>query len=105
MAYNNDNAQAFRSDYRAGIHPLYNPWLHAVFVQTYGLLCIVWLWSTLESVAPWQWLLVPATLVFFSCAQAPRAQQDALRQTLLQTPYRRSPQLLRRDADALRNAA
>lgn len=66
MAYNNDNAQAFRSDYRAGIHPLYNPWLHAVFVQTYGLLCIVWLWSTLESVAPWQWLLVPATLVFFS---------------------------------------
>ncbi|EZH77663.1 sterol desaturase [Ectopseudomonas composti] len=66
MAYNNDNAQAFRSDYRAAIHPLYNPWLHAAFVLAYGLLCIGWLWSTLEAVAPWQWPLVPATLVFFS---------------------------------------
>lgn len=66
MAYNNDNAQAFRSDYRAAIHPRYNPWLHAVFVLAYGLSCIGWLWSTLEAVAPWQWLLVPATLVFFS---------------------------------------
>ena len=66
MAYNNDNAQAFRRDYRAAIHPLYNPWLHAAFVLAYGLLCIGWLGSTLEAVAPWQWLLVPATLVFFS---------------------------------------
>lgn len=66
MPYNNDNAQAFRSDYRAAIHRLYNPWLHAAFVLAYGLLCIGWLGSTLEAVAPWQWLLVPATLVFFS---------------------------------------
>ena len=66
MTYNNDNAQAFRSDYRAAIHRLYNPWLHAAFVLAYGLLCIGLLWSTLEAVAPWQWLLVPATLVFFS---------------------------------------
>ena len=61
-----DNAQAFRRDYRAAVHPLYNPWLHAGFVLAYGLLWIGWLWHTLEAVAPWQWLLVPATLVFFS---------------------------------------
>ena len=53
MTYNNDNAQAFRSDYRAAIHPLYNPWLHAAFVLAYGLLCIGRLGRTLEAVAPW----------------------------------------------------
>ncbi|NVJ11706.1 SRPBCC family protein, partial [Myxococcus sp. AM001] len=48
MAYNNDNAQAFRARYRAAIHPLYNPWLHAVFVLAYGLTCISLLWRTLD---------------------------------------------------------
>jgi len=66
MAYNNHNAQAFRSDYRAAIHPLYNPWLHAAFVLAYGLAGVILAWGTLEAVAPWQWLVVPATLVFFS---------------------------------------
>src|SRR3990167_484949 len=66
MAYNNDNAQAFRTDYRAAIHPLYNPWLHAAFVLTYGLTCVSLLWGSLDAVPAWQWLLVPLSLVFFS---------------------------------------
>ena len=66
MAYNNDNAQAFRTRYRDAIHPLYNPWLHAAFVLAYGLTCVGLLWRTLDAVATWQWLLVPLTLVFFS---------------------------------------
>ena len=40
VAYNNDNAQAFRTRYRDAIHPLYTPWLHAGFVLAYGLTCI-----------------------------------------------------------------
>ena len=66
MAYNNDNAQAFRARYRDAIHPLYNPWLHAAFVLAYGLTCVGLLWRTLDAVALWQWLLVPLSLVFFS---------------------------------------
>jgi len=66
VAYNNDNAQAFRARYRDAIHPLYNPWLHAAFVLTYGLTCVGLLWRTLDAVALWQWLLVPLSLVFFS---------------------------------------
>jgi hypothetical protein len=66
MAYNNDNAQAFRTRYRAAIHALYNPWLHAAFVLLYGVTCLVLLASTLQDVPAWQWLLVPLTLVFFS---------------------------------------
>ena len=48
MAYNNDNAQAFRTRYRDAIHPLYNPWLHAGFVLAYGLTCLTLLWRTLD---------------------------------------------------------
>lgn len=66
MAYDNNNAQVFRHDYRAGIARWYNPWLHAGFVQLYGWLAIAGLLSTLEEVVVWQWLLLPLVLVFFS---------------------------------------
>ncbi|MCY1278156.1 Polyketide cyclase / dehydrase and lipid transport [compost metagenome] len=66
MAYNNDNAQAFRTQYRAAIHPLYNPWLHAAFVLAYGAVCLSFFWRRLDQVAAWQWLVVPLALVFFS---------------------------------------
>jgi hypothetical protein len=58
--------QAFRTRYRAGIHPLYNPWLHGGFVLFFGLLCIGFFWSTLDRVHPLEWLAVPLTLLFFN---------------------------------------
>jgi hypothetical protein len=58
--------QAFRSRYRAGIHPLYNPWLHGGFVLVFGLLCIGFFWHTLDQVQPLEWLAVPLTLLFFN---------------------------------------
>ena len=58
--------QAFRTRYRAGIHPRYNPWLHGGFVLAFGLLCIGFFWSGLDRVQPLEWLAVPLTLLFFN---------------------------------------
>lgn len=60
--------EAFRSRYRADIHPLYNPWLHGIFVLMFGVVTIALFWSTLDQVSPLQWLAVPLTLLSFSCA-------------------------------------
>ncbi|CRL52317.1 MULTISPECIES: SRPBCC family protein [unclassified Pseudomonas] len=58
--------QAFRSRYRADIHPLYNPWLHGAFVLIFGVLAIGGFWSTVHQVTPLEWLAVPVTLLFFN---------------------------------------
>ncbi|TBN42383.1 SRPBCC family protein [Pseudomonas sp. BGI-2] len=58
--------QAFRSRYRADIHPRYNPWLHGAFVLLFGLLAIGGFWSTVHQVQPLEWLAVPLTLLFFN---------------------------------------
>ena len=58
--------EAFRSRYRASIHPLYNPWLHGTFVVLFGLLAIATFWSTVHQVQPLQWLAVPLTLLLFN---------------------------------------
>jgi hypothetical protein len=58
--------EAFRSRYRADIHPLYNPWLHGAFVLLFGLLAIAAFWSTVHQVQPLEWLAVPLTLLFFN---------------------------------------
>ena len=58
--------QAFRSRYRAEIHPLYNPWLHGAFVLLFGVLAIAGFWSTVHQVHPLEWLAVPLTLLFFN---------------------------------------
>ncbi|MBZ9783692.1 SRPBCC family protein [Pseudomonas sp. REP124] len=58
--------EAFRSRYREGIHPLYNPWLHGTFVLLFGLVAIAGFWSTVHQVQPLQWLAVPLTLLLFN---------------------------------------
>ena len=58
--------EVFRARYRADIHPLYNPWLHGVFVLLFGLLAIGAFWSTVHQVHPLEWLAVPLTLLFFN---------------------------------------
>lgn len=58
--------EAFRSRYRAAIHPLYNPWLHGTFVLLFGVLAIAAFWSTVHQVQPLQWLAVPLTLLLFN---------------------------------------
>jgi hypothetical protein len=58
--------EAFRSRYRADIHPLYNPWLHGIFVLTFGMLAIATFWRTVHEARPLQWLAVPLTLLLFS---------------------------------------
>ncbi|MHC8326592.1 SRPBCC family protein [Pseudomonas sp. LB1P83] len=58
--------QAFRSRYRADIHPRYNPWLHGAFVLLFGVLAIGGFWSTVHQVQPLEWLAVPLTLLFFN---------------------------------------
>ena len=58
--------EAFRSRYRAGIHPRYNPWLHGGFVLLFGLLAIGAFWSSVHQVLPLEWLAVPLTLLFFN---------------------------------------
>lgn len=60
------DTQAFRASYRAGIHPLYNAWLHGGFVLAYGIACLVFLASRLHQVQAWEWLTVPLALVFFN---------------------------------------
>lgn len=60
------DTQAFRTRYRAGIHARYNPWLHGGFVLVYGALCLVFFYSTLKAVRPWEWLTIVLTLVFFN---------------------------------------
>ncbi|WP_271407845.1 sterol desaturase/SRPBCC family protein [Pseudomonas sp. Q1-7] len=60
------DTQAFRDHYRADIHPLYNVWLHGGFVLAYGAACLAFFIGSLEQVRPWEWLVVPAALVFFS---------------------------------------
>lgn len=65
MAHSNDT-QAFRDRYRAAIHSLYNPWLHALFVLAYGCTCLtIWL-SSVNHITLLQCLLIPPTLIFFS---------------------------------------
>ena len=58
--------QAFRSRYRADIHPLYNPWLHGAFVLVFGVLAIGGFWSSVHQVESLEWLAVPITLLFFN---------------------------------------
>jgi hypothetical protein len=58
--------EAFRSRYRADIHPLYNPWLHGIFVLLFGMVAIAIFWSPVHQVRPLQWLAVPLTLLAFS---------------------------------------
>ncbi len=58
--------QAFRSRYRADIHPLYNPWLHGAFVLVFGGLAIGGFWSSVHQVKALEWLAVPITLLFFN---------------------------------------
>ncbi|MGH8388736.1 MAG: sterol desaturase/SRPBCC family protein [Pseudomonas sp.] len=58
--------EAFRTRYRADIHPLYNPWLHGTFVTLFGITAIAMFWNTVHQVHPLQWLAVPLTLLFFS---------------------------------------
>ncbi|WP_095194667.1 SRPBCC family protein [Pseudomonas sp. Irchel 3A7] len=58
--------EAFRSRYRANIHPLYNPWLHGAFVLLFGILAIAAFWSTVHRVQPLAWLAVPLTLLLFN---------------------------------------
>ncbi len=58
--------EAFRTRYRASVHPRYNPWLHAGFVLGYGLLCITLFWSTVHQIHPLEWLAIPLSLVFFN---------------------------------------
>lgn len=60
------DTRAFRARYRAGIHPLYNAWLHGGFVLAYGAACLVFFISGLENVKPLEWLVVPLALMFFS---------------------------------------
>ncbi|WP_212624723.1 SRPBCC family protein [Pseudomonas sp. PP3] len=59
--------EAFRSRYRADIHPRYNPWLHGIFVLLFGMLAIAAFLSSVHEVQPLQWLAVPLTLLLFSC--------------------------------------
>ncbi len=58
--------EAFRSRYRAAIHPLYNPWLHGAFVLLFGVLAIGAFWSSVHQVSWLEWLSVPLTLLFFT---------------------------------------
>jgi len=58
--------EAFRSRYRAAIHPLYNPWLHGAFVLLFGVLAIGAFWSSVQQVRSLEWLAVPLTLLFFN---------------------------------------
>ena len=58
--------EAFRSRYRAAIHPRYNPWLHGVFVLLFGVLAIGAFWSSVQQVRALEWLTVPLTLLFFN---------------------------------------
>ena len=60
------SVEPFRQRYRAAISPRYSVWTHAGFVLLYGLGCIVWLASTIDTVSPWEWLTVPVALVFFN---------------------------------------
>ncbi|WPC26623.1 SRPBCC family protein [Pseudomonas moraviensis] len=58
--------ETFRSRYRAAIHPLYNPWLHGMFVLLFGILAIAAFWRTVHSVSWLEWLTVPLTLLLFN---------------------------------------
>ncbi|WP_433897898.1 sterol desaturase family protein [Pseudomonas sp. PSE1(2024)] len=58
--------EAFRSRYRAAIHPRYNPWLHGAFVLLFGVLAIGAFWSSVHQVQALEWLAVPLTLLFFN---------------------------------------
>lgn len=60
------DTQAFRTRYRAAIHPLYNAWLHGGFVLFYGLACLFFLGRQLQHVQVWEWLSVPLALLVFS---------------------------------------
>ncbi|WP_433735460.1 sterol desaturase/SRPBCC family protein [Pseudomonas putida] len=58
--------EAFRSRYRANVHPLYNPWLHGAFVLLFGLGAITLFWSTVHQIQPLEWLALPVALLFFN---------------------------------------
>lgn len=60
------DTQAFRARYRAGIHPLYNAWLHGGFVLAYGIACLVFFGRHLHAVQPLEWLTVPLALLLFN---------------------------------------
>lgn len=58
--------EAFRSRYRAAIHPLYNPWLHGAFVLLFGIFAVAAFWRTVHSVNWLEWLTVPLSLLLFN---------------------------------------
>ncbi len=58
--------EAFRSRYRAAIHPLYNPWLHGAFVLLFGIFAVAAFWRTVHSVSWLEWLTVPLSLLLFN---------------------------------------
>ncbi|MCF4997924.1 SRPBCC family protein [Pseudomonas syringae] len=58
--------EAFRSRYRAAIHPLYNPWLHGAFVLLFGLFAMDLFFASVSQVKAVEWLTVPLTLLFFN---------------------------------------
>ncbi|WPN49576.1 MULTISPECIES: SRPBCC family protein [unclassified Pseudomonas] len=57
---------AFRSRYRAAVHPRYNPWLHGTFVLLFGSVAISAFWSNVHQVRPAEWLAVPVTLLLLN---------------------------------------
>src|SRR3954454_22584416 len=63
VAYDTDK---FRSAYRAGVHSRYSAILHAAFVFGFGCLSIAFFARRLADVKALEWLVVPATFVFFS---------------------------------------
>lgn len=60
------DVDAFRTRYRAGIHPLYNAWLHGGFVFGFGFLAIAFFLRQLQDVQALEWLTIPVALVFFN---------------------------------------
>lgn len=60
------DTEPFRRQYRAGIAPHYNPWLHAGFVLALGLAVLVFLLGCLHRVTALEWLTLPLALVFYS---------------------------------------
>src|SRR5262245_3577032 len=56
----------FRSAYRAGVHARYSATLHAAFVFGFGCLSMAFFARHLEDVKALEWLVVPATFVFFN---------------------------------------
>ena len=60
---------AFRTRYRAGISPWYNPWLHGGFMLAFGFASIWFFSRSLDAVLPVEWLTVLVTVVLFNLGE------------------------------------